>query len=58
MAFSQFASLSAVNADNWACTINFGVLGHHLALLVVLVFGVGACADGAYHSVLRTWAAC
>jgi len=58
VAFGRFMSPSAVYADDWARTIHLGVFGHHLALLMVLIFGMGARANGADDGVLRTWAAC
>jgi len=32
---------SAVDTDNGACAVDFGVFGHRLALFMVLVFSVG-----------------
>jgi len=54
MAFGRLTSPSAVNANDWACTINFSVFRHCLALLVVLVFGMSTSTDWAYYHVLGT----
>jgi len=56
VALGGLPSLSTIDTNNGAGAVDFGVLGHHLALLMVLVFGMGACADGADNSVLWTWA--
>jgi len=58
VAFGWLASPSTINADNRARAVDFGVFRHRLALLVVLVFGVGASTKWADYCVLRTRASC
>jgi len=57
MTLSGFLGLAAVDTDDGAGAIDLGVLGHRLALLVVLVFSMGASTDGANNRVLWTRAA-
>ena len=54
VALSRLARTSAVNTDDWASTIDFGVFRHRLALLVVLILGVSASTDRTDNRVLRT----
>jgi len=51
---SGFPGAPAIDTDDGAGAVDLSVLGHHLALLMVLIFGVGASADGANNRVLWT----
>ena len=54
VALSWFASPTTINTDYGTGAVDFSVFRHRLALFMVLIFGMGACADGADNHVLWT----
>ena len=56
MALRQLASTAAINTGDGASAVDLHMLGHSLALLMVLILGVLSSAEGADDHVLGMWA--